>query len=609
MPLLLRRRPPPDIFLIIFLLVFPLLMFHQQTLGDRTLLPAENLFQYAPWSSYRDVAQAPAWPHNHLLSDMVLQNYQWKTFIRDQIAIGEIPLWNPHLFSGVPFLAAGQHSALYPLSVIYYLLPLSAAYGWFILLNLWLAGLFMAGYLRALGVNRLGAALGGLTFQLSGAMIASAVFPMMVAGAAWLPLILWMAENILRGRALWIFRGTAIPWVGIGAAALACNALAGHIEITIYALLVFAAYGAFRLIWESARKWRASGRPNWRWTGGVAFWLLLLVGLGLGLAALQLVPMYEFVQSNWRSERSSLETVLGYAHPIRDVLQFLLPNVYGNPAHHSYLDAFSGERITDLRNLAGETIQFIDWGIKNYVEGALYLGVLPLALSGLALVTGLRRRSGFAGVIIPLALLAAIALAFMFGSPLYALIFSLPGMNQLNSPFRWVMVLTPAVAALAGIGCHLIAERQRRSRWSRGWTWIFGILLALAGGALLIGTRVSFVDFERWAPVFDGLVTSLAKADGAFSGGRMFYSYQLPQVVTLGALLLAGGILLLGAAWRRSRLWMALALLVTGGDLLLATYGFNPASDPLLLDFKPPAIEFLQGQEGYFRVTSLERPS
>jgi hypothetical protein len=70
-------------------------------------------------------------PHNHLLSDLVLQNYQWKTFIRDSIAQREVPLWNPHQFAGIPFMAAGQQSALYPLSALYYVLPLPAAYGWF----------------------------------------------------------------------------------------------------------------------------------------------------------------------------------------------------------------------------------------------------------------------------------------------------------------------------------------------------------------------------------------------------------------------------------------------------------------------------------------------
>ena len=133
------RRILPDVLIISFLLLLPLVMFYQQTLGDRTLLPTENLYQYLPHSAYREVVHAPDIPHNHLLSDMILQNYQWKWFIREQLSQGEIPLWNPHQFSGIPFLAAGQQSALYPLSVIYYIMPLTSAYGWFIVVNLWLA--------------------------------------------------------------------------------------------------------------------------------------------------------------------------------------------------------------------------------------------------------------------------------------------------------------------------------------------------------------------------------------------------------------------------------------------------------------------------------------
>ena len=88
----------------------------------------------------------------------------------------------------------------------------------------------------------------------------------------------------------------------------------------------------------------------------------------------------------------------------------------------------------------------------------------------------------------------------------------------------------------------------------------------------------------------------------------MFFSYQLPQLLTLGALLIISGCVFVLAARSRSRRWNALALGIAALDLLIASYGFNPASDPLLLDFKPPAIEFLGGQAGHFRVTSLERP-
>ena len=209
---------------------------------------------------------------------------------------------------------------------------------------------------------------------------------------------------------------------------------------------------------------------------------MALAALGIGLAALQLIPLYEFVGSNWRAERASLETVLGYAHPPRDLLQFLLPNFYGSPAHHSYVDAFSGERISDLRNSVGLRRDFIYWGVKNYVEGALYVGVLPLLLALYGLVKGVWRRETACYVIL-FGALALLALAFMFGTGAYALVFHLPGMNQLNSPFRWVFALTLAIAALAGIGLHILSPGAGTRRRLAS---ALGLLSLVAGLALIL---------------------------------------------------------------------------------------------------------------------------
>ena len=88
--------------------------------------------------------------------------------------------------------------------------------------------------------------------------------------------------------------------------------------------------------------------------------------VGDRLAGLQLAPLVEFAGTNWRAERDSLEAVLDYALKPRDILQFLLPNFYGNPTHHSYVDVFTMERVSDLRNAAGQSIDYINWSIKNY---------------------------------------------------------------------------------------------------------------------------------------------------------------------------------------------------------------------------------------------------
>ena len=599
------RRLSPDILMILFLLVLPLVMFHQQTLGDRTLLPTENLYQYLPHSAYREVVSAPEIPHNHLLSDMVLQNYQWKHFIREQLSQGEIPLWNPHQFSGIPFLAAGQQSALYPLSLIYYVLPLTSAYGWFIVINLWLAGVFMAWFMRGLGINRGGATLSGVVYQLAGFMIASVVFPMIIGAVVWLPLILLMIENIIRSRKFWIFQGTGIPWVIIGALAIGCNILAGHVEITIYTLLIAGYYGGMRLLWQLISTWRDTQNIPIRWGLSKSMWLLVMVSMGLGLGSVQFVPLFEFVQTNHRADRSSLETVLSYAHPFRDALQFLMPNFYGNPAHHSYFDLFTGQTVTDLTNANGDAINFIDWGIKNYVEGALYVGILPLILSGYAIVLGIRRRTTHAlslqyiGIF---SILLVLALTFMFGLPTYGAIYILPGINQLNSAFRWIFAVTFAISALAGIGLHLLEQPENRSKFGI----YLGYILAGFGISILAGLAVSFIAFDSLEPFFNGIVESMALANQAFSDGRMFYNYQFFNVLIFGIMLLLSGVVFWLLSRHQSTRWILLAVTITAVDLLIASWGFNPASDPLLLDFTPPAIEFLQGQEGYFRYTTLQ---
>jgi hypothetical protein len=80
-------------------------------------------------------------PQNHLVSDLILENYIWKKFIRESIAAGEIPLWNPYVLSGQPFLANGQHSGLYPFSILFYIMPLVACL-WLVYRAAALAGRF-----------------------------------------------------------------------------------------------------------------------------------------------------------------------------------------------------------------------------------------------------------------------------------------------------------------------------------------------------------------------------------------------------------------------------------------------------------------------------------
>jgi len=647
------------ILLLLFLL--PLLLFAPVALGPRTLLPADGLFSFEP---YRTAATSlgVTFPHNHLLTDLILQNYAWKHFLVETLHNRELPLWDPYIFAGHPFLANGQHSALYPLSLVFYVLPLWRAYGVFIWLQLGLAGAFAYLFARVLGIRRLGGLIVGITFQFSGFMVASVVHPMIIAGASWLPFILAMVELVVRRRPA-LGRPTALPWVLLGAVGLGCQMLAGHAENTYFVLLVVGMYAVWRFVPLLAKRLI---RP--------VFWLALMLALGLALGAVQFMPYYEVVTSSFRGGEAaaSLQQVRGWAYPWRRLITFGVPNFFGNPAHHGYFDLFTWHWTPALASPDG---QYIDWGVKNYVEGGAYLGLLPLFLAIIAVLWWLgpcaarfvsrvsrlpSRVSAFGPQALPGAqrsipfftLLALFSLGCIFGTPLYALVYILPYLRQSHSPFRWVFPLTLSAAVLAGFGVEVLQRsrewgegRGRRPATARGEVvarsetghsktfnlqplffirnlFVLGApvsLVALFAGlafwggvGTLTGLVLSRALFTRIEPLVGRAFQSLALASTAFPDHRAFYSYEFKWVVLFGLLLMATGVVLRVSRCpifvRRRPVWEFLAVGVVVLDFVTFGAGFNPAVDPALLDYTPPVVEFLWQDPSLWRYATFTPP-
>ncbi|MDY7041277.1 MAG: YfhO family protein, partial [Chloroflexota bacterium] len=687
------RKHKLDILIAAGLLLLPCLLFWQVLIGGRTLIPADNVFAWQPWQSFAAQHGVDV-PHNELLSDLLLENYVWKRFILESFhqpggLTNKLPLWNPYLFAGTPFLAAGQHSAMYPFSVLFYVLPIPYAYGPFTVLQLWLAGVFMYVFARTLGINRFGATVAAITYQLSAVMVTQVVFTMIIASMVWLPLLLALIEKVIEQQRAG-GSGKTLPYVMGGAVALGCQILAGHVEFTIYTLLIMAVYTAWRLGgWWMGRFGigrRAKGRfspegpdvnvqaerakscgADYKPAGALpsqsadsssgspglienpsadlatasllksVAWLVLMVVLGAGLGAAQLFPMYEFASQSFRQGTASYQQVVSWAYPWRRIIAFFVPWFFGSPAHHSFLDVFSGQVVPVTRDFYGQPIHTIYWGVKNAVEGGSYLGIIPLFLALIAVIgkrtangrmangewqaadEEYRRSRGYVWFFLTLAL---ISLAFVFGTPLYRLFFALPFVNQLRTPFRWVFPYTFSVAVLAGCGAWYLSGTGRRTTsaqspftgsntqriigWPVFWAGVIG-LIALVGSRFIPGVVI---------PLAQRVMLGLAGAPNAFADGRMFYSYQFANLLLFGLFLVATG-----AVLRVSRcpiylperlggyaVWKPLALAVLAGDLLLFGYGFNPAADPRLLDFKPPVAEFLeqlQQDEGLWRFTTF----
>ena len=249
-----------DLAAIAVLAALALLFFWPVTMGGRTMLPVDSVYAWEPWRSTAG-AEGVGVAHNSLVLDLYLQNYAWKSFIVDCLRAGELPLWNPYILSGVPFLAGGQHSAMYPLSAVFYVLPLEAAYGWFAALHVFLAGAFTYILARTLRVSRAGSLIAGAAFSFGGFMVIRNVFPMIVAAAVWLPLILAVVEVTVRRAE----EGTAspmgaIPLLAVGAAALGMVLLAGTRDVSVTWRWPRPPTALWRLVGNGAASlWRRSG--------------------------------------------------------------------------------------------------------------------------------------------------------------------------------------------------------------------------------------------------------------------------------------------------------------------------------------------------------------
>ncbi|MFN8447151.1 MAG: flippase [Anaerolineae bacterium] len=145
------------------------------------------------------------------------------------------------------------------------------------------------------------------------------------------------------------------------------------------------------------------------------------------------------------------------------------------------------------------------------------------------------------------------------------------------------------------------------------WARRFGWTLVAVGGLTLVALLISRLFYAQVAPLVERLFTSLALATQAFTDARMFYSVEFVNLAIFGVVVLLSGVLFLwrfvGAHDRAPvRAWHIGVVALIAADLMIASYSFNPASDPALLDFTPPAITWLQNQPGEWRYMTVEDP-
>ena len=202
----------------------------------------------------------------------------WEIVNREAWAEWTVPLWNPYQFGGRPHLANPETLSLYPPHMLLRFLPLPLFFSFSLALHTWLAGAGTYLAARALGAPRLVSALA------SGAVVGGRLFvpfevrdvPLDVYGLAWLPLIaLFSLRSAESPRSL--------PHPGL-VVVVTLSLLASALKPTYVLAAVVGAY-LFAAIWPPSR----AGRRR-----HLLVQPLVLAGLAVGLAAVQIMPTVRF---------------------------------------------------------------------------------------------------------------------------------------------------------------------------------------------------------------------------------------------------------------------------------------------------------------------------
>lgn len=362
--------------------------------------------------------------------DLLTYFYPYRVAVADALAQGRLPLWNPYIFGGAPLFANIQAAVLYPPNLATLSLPPFSAFIVLVFFHLWLAGLGMYLFSRlGLGLGLPAALLSGVTYGLSGFLAQQLGHPNQTAASAWLPWVLLGTVGLMRGRPL------GLP---LTALFLGLQILAGHPQET-YLTLVAAGLLA---IYEAGRN---RSRPAIIGLVGLG----AALGLGFGLASVQVVPSWELSRLSIRGGGGlSYREAVSFSLPPWELLRALLPT-YGDNPFNEFI-AYVGFVPLGLA-LAGA----LGGGGRPYRVFAIFLGALSLAL------------------------------AMSAYNPLSPVLYEVvPGLRMFRVPARWLLLYTFAAAILAGIGLEAgLFDRRRIQRVRGAAVWLAG--LAVLGLILL----------------------------------------------------------------------------------------------------------------------------
>ncbi|MCK5020969.1 MAG: hypothetical protein KAS32_28400, partial [Candidatus Peribacteraceae bacterium] len=310
-------------------------------------------------------------------SDMIhMGTFTKSLFVDTIITHHELPLWNPYIFSGTPFLSNSQSAMFYPLNYLFLLIPSPFIWTFMMFLNTFLMGTFTYLYARKIQLPTHSATISAIIYMFAGTVSTRLYVGHtgLLDAMVWFPLILYFYEVTIQTR-----KSTPAILAGV---TLSIMFFTGHVQFIAYGLLAASLYYILRSL-QSKTHYRH---------------LTLLYALSLlvlfSLIPIQLLPSLEFAQYVDRAGGITFAESTTFCITPQWLITFIIPHFFGTPVNSTF------------------------WHYGNIWELCAYVGILPLILTAISL----KSKSQYKNIFLFLTLFA---LAFALGkyTPLYSIFY------------------------------------------------------------------------------------------------------------------------------------------------------------------------------------------
>ncbi len=334
---------------------------------------------------------------------------------------GGIPFWHTAVGNGFPLFAEGQIGALFLPNLLLFLLPDPVlAYNTALVVTILLFMLGMYWWARVLGFSTVTGLYAAVTLGFSGPVIVHMTHITLLQGMSLFPMMAAVTYTLSQRPML----STSLFLGVLGAQQL----FAGFPQASFLTIV----FCACSVLYLSPQATRIRALLSF----GVACVFIL------GLAAIQLVPSWEFLSLTTHPEGFDPNTASYFSFPLKHLGTFVFPFALGNPKTGTYPPFFT-----------------FDGSI--FWENTVYIGVIPLVLAALALRSVKTRIVQFS--------LGASLLGMLFAwgkySPIYFL-YSFWPLNLFRVPSRFIWIAVIGLILLSMVTLEQFAKKKAVS-WYR----------------------------------------------------------------------------------------------------------------------------------------------